>query len=192
MAERRGRSGVQESLAFPALSRSMLDVCFALSAKRERGASTPCPRRLSQSERNSPLPARPFEFHTATAGMGCGTQGTSQPAFALFNLELMEVTVRKLILASVLALAATAAVTSPTKAQFLFSPFGGFFGGFGGPPFPYRPYYNPYYNPYYGPYYGSYYQPYRPYFRYHHRYYHRYYYPHRYHHHRRHHRHYYR
>ena len=61
---------------------------------------------------------------------------------------------RKLILASVLAFATTAAVTSPSQAQFLFSPFGGYYGGFGGFPFPYRysddyygdPYYRPGYN----------------------------------------------
>lgn len=95
------------------------------------------------------------------------------------RFEPMEVTVRKLILASVLAFATTAAVTSPTQAQFLFSPFGGYYGGYGDFPLPYRHYYS---RDYYGdPYYDPYYAPYRPYYRYHHRYYHRYYYPHRYH-----------
>lgn len=88
-------------------------------------------------------------------------RGTIRPAFALFTIEPMEVTVRKLILASVLAFATTAAVISPTQAQFLFSPFGGYYGGFGGFPFPYR-----YSDDYYG---GPYYEPYRPYYRYHHR-----------------------
>ncbi len=91
---------------------------------------------------------------------------------------------RKLVLASVLAFATIAAVTSPTRAQFLFSPFGGYyggFGGFGGLPFPYRHYYSPYDDG--DPYYAV------PY-RYHHRYYHRHHYHHRHHHHH-HHRHHY-
>ncbi len=109
--------------------------------------------------------------------------GTSRPAFALFTIEPMEVTVRKLILASVLAIAGTAVVVEPTQAQFLFSPFGGyngdFFGGFGGFPPPYRHYYN---RDYYGDQYYA--EQYRPYYRYHHRHYYRHYRHHRHHHHR--------
>ncbi|MER8373913.1 hypothetical protein [Mesorhizobium sp. M1406] len=138
-------------------------------------AATPNLARTSTAKPDGPLPM--------VAGF-CLRLGTSRPASALFAIETMEVTVRKLIFASVLAFATTAAVTSPTQAQFLFSPFGGYYGGFGSFG---RPLYRPYY--YDDPYYAV---PYRPFYRYHHRHYYRYYHRHYHHRHHRHHRHHYR